>query len=51
LEDEHVVEFLKRNGDKLVAPREVFIDLLQNQQDAENFIAKQKRRIIFQIKS
>lgn len=45
LEDEHVVEFLKRNGDKLVVPREVFHWIyFKTEEDAENFINQTKKK-------
>ncbi len=38
LEDKHVVEYLKKNGDKLITPREVFHWIyFKTEEDAENF--------------
>lgn len=40
-EDEHVVEYLKKNGDKLVKPREVFHWIyFKTDLEADNFIKK-----------
>ena len=39
IEDEHVVEYLKKNGDKLVKPREVFHWIyFKTELEADNFI-------------
>ncbi len=53
LKDEHVVEFLKKNGDKLIAPREVFHWIyFKTDKDAENFKKEaEKKYFIFVSKS
>ena len=44
-EDEHVVEYLKRNGDKLVKPREVFHWLyFKTELEADNFIKETENK-------
>jgi len=44
-EDEHVVEYLKRNGDKLVKPREVFHWIyFKTELEADNFIKETENK-------
>lgn len=55
LEDKHVVEYLKKNGDKLTTPREVFhwiyfkteedAENFKNEAEKENFIFVSKRKV------
>lgn len=45
IEDEHVVEYLKKNGDKLVKPREVFHWLyFKTELEADNFIKETENK-------
>tara|TARA_R110000868_G_scaffold33215_1_gene120822 strand:+ start:7975 stop:8361 length:387 start_codon:yes stop_codon:yes gene_type:complete len=45
LEDEHVVEYLKKNGDKLVKPREVFHWIyFKTELEADNFIKETENK-------
>ena len=44
-EDEHVVEYLKKNGDKLVKPREVFHWIyFKTDLEADNFIKETENK-------
>jgi hypothetical protein len=44
-EDEHVVEYLKKNGDKLVKPREVFHWIyFKTELEADNFIKETENK-------
>ena len=49
LEDKHVVAYLKKNGDKLIDPREVFHWIyFKTEEDAENFKKEaEKEKFIF----
>lgn len=49
LEDKHFVEYLKKNGDKLIASREVFHWIyLKTDEEAEGFIREaEKENFIF----
>ena len=45
LEDEHVVEYLKKNGDNLVKPREVFHWIyFKTELEADNFIKETENK-------
>ena len=45
LEDEHVVEYLKKNGDKLIKPREVFHWIyFKTELEADNFIKETENK-------